>query len=348
MIKGKLLFIVVGIVAMMLLAMVAGATRAYFSDPEASSDNLVRTINNWYNLAWHWRKPITISNGGGALTNFQIMMTVDTATLVTAGKMLASGNDIRFSTSDGVTNISYWIQSGINTASTIIWVKVPSLSAGSNTIYMYYGNTGAAAASNGDNTFIFWDDFEVDLAKWTLVNATRGTATRVSTPVVNGSWSMYLNDTSTGGTFGAYAAITAQAQCVIEYYARPAQTNEIWGLQVRRTNAIAPNMRFNSDASVEYFPNAWTDFSPAVTYAANTWYSFKLDNVNASTDTYSVYIDGSLKGSGIAFDNAVADVNRIYFETATAAQVPDLYVDLVKVRAYASPEPTVTVIGAEE
>jgi hypothetical protein len=52
-------------------------------------------------LAWKWRKPITINNGGSSLTNFQIKMTVDTASLISAGKMNADGSDIRFTLPDG-------------------------------------------------------------------------------------------------------------------------------------------------------------------------------------------------------------------------------------------------------
>ena len=346
MLKSKPVYIVIVAVVIM-IALGMGATWAYFSDVEGSTSNVVRTINNWYDLAWHWRKPITINNGGGALTNFQIALTVDTQTLIGASKMQANGQDIRFTTSGGVTLIDYWIQSGINTATTIIWVEVPSVPAGNSTIYMYYGNASAPAASNGDNTFLFFDDFEVDLSKWTIINPTRGSATRVTSPVANGSYSMYLDENSNGASFGASAAFTAQTQCVIEYYARPVQTNAIWETDVNSGGTNGPYLRFNSDASVEYNDTAWKDFSPVVSYAANTWYSYKLDNVNASTGTYSVYIDGSLKGSNIAFNNAVASVNQIRF-TAEKNTLPKIYVDLVKVRKYASPEPVMSGIGAEE
>jgi hypothetical protein len=101
---------------------------------------------------WNYRKPITVSSGS-ALTNYQVLITVDTVTLVTASKLLSSCNDIRFTPSDGSTLINYWIESGPNTSSTKIWVKIPSISSGSNTIYMYYGNAVATSTSNGVNTF---------------------------------------------------------------------------------------------------------------------------------------------------------------------------------------------------
>jgi hypothetical protein len=58
-------------------------------------------------------------------------------------------------------------------------VKVPSIPASSTkTIYVYYGNPSATSASNGANTFIFFDDFEdgVYTDKWTA-NTLYGTVT---------------------------------------------------------------------------------------------------------------------------------------------------------------------------
>jgi hypothetical protein len=46
---------------------------------------------------WDYRMPITISNGNGsALSNHEVKIQVNTAALVSAGKMNASGSDIRF------------------------------------------------------------------------------------------------------------------------------------------------------------------------------------------------------------------------------------------------------------
>jgi hypothetical protein len=81
--------------------------------------------------------------------------------------------DIRFTDSDAQTLISYWIESGCNTASTKIWVKVPSIPTNlTKTIYVYYGNSGATSQSNGDATFDLFDDFlgtSLNTSKWTLI-----------------------------------------------------------------------------------------------------------------------------------------------------------------------------------
>lgn len=121
---------------------------------------------------WGYRKQITISNPGSALTDYQILVTLDTATLISGGKMRPDGGDIRFTDSDETTQIHYWIESGVNTDSTKIWVKVPSIPAGTNAIYVHYGNPSATPQNNGNNVFMFFDDFvgpSLDATKWNTV-----------------------------------------------------------------------------------------------------------------------------------------------------------------------------------
>ena len=146
--------------------------------------------------SWNYRQKITITeNSGSSLTDYQVKLTIDTASLISAGKMQSDGSDIRFTNSSG-TELDYWIESGINTSSTVIWVKVDSIPASSSTdIYMFYGNSSASAVSSGDNTFEFFDDFEgtsLDTSKWTIKEGTEGTGIKIE----NGK--LILDSTSSG------------------------------------------------------------------------------------------------------------------------------------------------------
>ncbi len=122
---------------------------------------------------WSYRRPITINNTANSnnLTDYQVLVTLNTQSLISAGKMRSDCGDIRFTDSNGSTLLNYWIESGCNTASTKIWIKVPSIPANSTkTIYVYYGNPSATSLSNGDATFLFFDDFlgtSLDATKWT-------------------------------------------------------------------------------------------------------------------------------------------------------------------------------------
>jgi hypothetical protein len=75
--------------------------------------------------------------------------------------------DLRFSI-DEVTALPYWIESYVSGTSAIIWVKFTTIST-SQTMYVHYGKPAATSESNGDNTFLFFDDFSgtLNTTKWT-------------------------------------------------------------------------------------------------------------------------------------------------------------------------------------
>jgi hypothetical protein len=125
------------------------------------------TTTGWTNdyTSWGKRAPITITNSGSGQTNYQVKLNIT----YNSG-MKADFGDLRFTNSVGTT-LNYWVQSQTNSTSAVVWVKVDALTgAGDTTIYMYYGNSVATTASNGNNTFDFFDDFNdgiLDSAKWT-------------------------------------------------------------------------------------------------------------------------------------------------------------------------------------
>ena len=136
------------------------------------NDGTLHTYSGNILSGWGYRRGIIIDNtkNSNTLTDYQILVTLDTATLISAGKMRSDCGDIRFTDEDGTTLLSYWVEEGCNTANTKIWVKVPSIPASSTkTIYLYYGNPSATSQSNGDAVFEFFDDFEgssLNTSKW--------------------------------------------------------------------------------------------------------------------------------------------------------------------------------------
>lgn len=88
-------------------------------------------------------------------SNYQILITIDTKSKIAASKMKADGSDIRFSSNcNGTPLLNYFIESGINTENTKIWVMLPSFKKNlSTTFFMFYGNSSATVASNFALTF---------------------------------------------------------------------------------------------------------------------------------------------------------------------------------------------------
>ncbi len=127
----------------------------YFSTPAQK----VFASGSWLS-GWSYRKEITISHvnvGSAPLSNFPLLVKIAADSDMSAA--LSSGYDIRFTTSDGTTLLSYeresWSGGGGSAAAGIFWVKVPTISNASDTaIYAYYGNSSAV---DGQNATDVWD-----------------------------------------------------------------------------------------------------------------------------------------------------------------------------------------------
>ena len=116
----------------------------------------------WFNSAWSYRKSIRFGNTGSAVTDQKVLIAFDTATPIAAGKMQSSCQDVRFTDAGGkllqyYINVSGGAGVGCNDASSDFYVLMPSVVAGNNLIYIYYGQpsalAGTASANFGNTTF---------------------------------------------------------------------------------------------------------------------------------------------------------------------------------------------------
>ncbi|NOZ47392.1 MAG: DUF2341 domain-containing protein [Chlorobi bacterium] len=110
----------------------------------------------WWNNTFLYNKPITITETSGTtLSNYSILMNISYDS-----HMNADFSDLRFIGSDNTTELGYWIKNYTSSTNAWVYVKVPTLTASSNTtIYMYYGNSGASTTSNENNVMYMSDDF---------------------------------------------------------------------------------------------------------------------------------------------------------------------------------------------
>jgi hypothetical protein len=114
--------------------------------------------NSDQNTACIYTRDITISYSGSTLTDHNVLVELDTATIISAGDLTSDCGDIRVYDSDDSTLLDYWIESGCNTADTQIWVKVPSIPDGGKTIYMHYDGTTTTDGTQawaGDFTLLY-------------------------------------------------------------------------------------------------------------------------------------------------------------------------------------------------
>ena len=136
-------------------------------------------------------------------SNYPMLFTINTETLISQGKMLSTCADMRFKASDLTTGLDYWIESGCNTTQTKVWVKVPSISTSSTTIYMIY--TGEMATTESSEIAVFGEvrtvsDWELDGNATDSWGSNNGTATDVTyeteTNCISGECGIFNGSTS--------------------------------------------------------------------------------------------------------------------------------------------------------
>ena len=168
---------------------------------------------------WAYRKKITISGSTGAGTNYQVLLKVGESSGATGadfnlGGLSAKfpsgkndGGDLRFTAADGVTLQDFWVESVTGNSPNrvaYVWVEVSADLGSNQSIYCYYGNPNATNVSNGDNTFLFFDDFDdgvVNTSKWNVGAAT---------------YNKYVWENS--GLFAANTDLLADENSVSDYY----------------------------------------------------------------------------------------------------------------------------------
>lgn len=299
--------------------------------------------------SWDYRKSVTINNTGANLTNYQLMFTVNRSagsdssfTVFLDGKCAEDYDDIRFTTSDEETLCDYWIESSSSTVASI-WVEVPSIvnstAYGSTTLYLYYGNSGASAVSDGDDTFPFFDDFpgsSLDGAKWTTggsptISVSGGEVT------ISGGGSAYRGILSSGthetnttlrgrykrtGT-GTHYEYTGFETTIDLSGANEIYHNDIFGANYLYTKASGTGSGSGSLGASDEDYHIWDFIRNSTTNVI-----FNRDGGNLFTKATNV---------------PSASLNVIFVEYNGA-----LVVDWVLIRKYAATEPTVSAWGSEE
>lgn len=125
------------IIVLLLLITIGGGIYYYYSRKNAS------VAQAWVESSWAYRKSLFIEHTESTSINKDILIEIDTKTLVEAGKLQADCADLRFQESESLLTLGYWIESGCNTSITKIWVRIPSISNPGKDIYMFYGNPNA-------------------------------------------------------------------------------------------------------------------------------------------------------------------------------------------------------------
>jgi biopolymer transport protein ExbB len=116
----------------------------------------------WWSQDWAFRKQINLDlsatgvNIPGSPTDVPVLIRLSPANFGFFGDVQPDGSDLRFIGADDVTPLKYHIErfDAVNQI-VLAWVRVPRLTGGTNTdfVYLYYGNPAATAGDDRAGTY---------------------------------------------------------------------------------------------------------------------------------------------------------------------------------------------------
>jgi PKD repeat protein len=294
---------------------------------------------------WDYRKEITVNNTGAELTDYQVMFNVNRSagsdsgfTVYLDGKCESDYDDIRFTTGEN-TLCDYWIESSSSTVATI-WVEVPTIASGDTTLYLYYGNSGAAAVSDGDATFPFFDNFSgesLDDTKWTVVSGSVSLSNSIMTFNNAGVYTKNI----AGKYWTSPNILRAKYNCTYigetgsysnAIYLNPyTYTNNYWAAFIAW--GAGTGGKFCQGNAVGLTTSAITG------YTANNWAIWEMKDTGTKT-IWSVNGENIKDMGSTYYSNPGNYVLKMYGYPA--------YIDWILWRKYAATEPTISAWGSEE
>jgi hypothetical protein len=250
---------------------------------------------------WTYRKQITIAGQTGAGTDYQVKLLIGESSGATGEDFDVAGHsalfptgknvsgDLRFTASDGTTLLPFWVESVSGTTPNrlaTVWVKVSADLGSNQNIYCYYGGT-TTNVSSGDNTFLFFDDFDgasLDTGKWTVSDS--GSGSRAL------SGSVVSQTANSGGSLSMAPIYTVNGRVAVEFLAKAneARRSLETELFIKDGSNIACNIfyevpGFHGYAVDSLISGSWQGITLMESYttAANNWRIFRIDNRGATS-----------------------------------------------------------------
>ena len=315
----------------------------------------------WFSSSWQYRKSHVINAASGAGTNYQVKIVAHYGSGTDSGADVYLNShsrtdfgDVRFTKSDGTTLLDYWMESYTASSQAIFWVEVADdLSTTAQTIYIYYGNPNATTTSNGNNTFLFFDDFDdnvFDTTKWDSVGT--GTITEA-----NGELKVVANAGAYGKAARSRISITIGSGVSVEgYYYKAAGVEVWWALGKTGTEdstEVGASYGGFSTAVRCGYSNITFYAQKRVAGTATTLQSFSRTPPSSyvraqhivKTDTMSFYESGSLVGTWT--HNVFTSTDGVKASISTWSGGSE-YRNWIFVRKYTDPEPSHGSWGSEE
>ncbi|MCK5689906.1 DUF2341 domain-containing protein [Myxococcota bacterium] len=116
---------------------------------------------------FNYAHSIEITNSGSELSDYVFRFVFDSSLLISADRMASDCSDIMFSDASG-NPLVHWVEGICDTSTTHVWSRVPVLSAGETTVWVFHGHDTHTDLGNPNDIFTFFDDFDSGMDKWGL------------------------------------------------------------------------------------------------------------------------------------------------------------------------------------
>jgi hypothetical protein len=328
---------------------------------------------SWYNTDWNYHKKITVTTSSATITSdYTVSLTFNHESLVSAGKSLVDGDDIR---------VVYWNGSdwkeldrmldsdtSWNSNSTKIWFKTQAAIATSsfdNNYYLYYGNTLAGSPpTNSDNIFFFYDGFESgDLSGWDQ-NSTGSAGDSIIASTDQAYTGNYAAKCDMDDVASPQAMVyedfpdEASLFARVHIYLDPSfsTSDRVTVIQFVDTSIVWDNLisvTIDDDMTL-YMWNAVVGeaygYGVGGTISKGSWHTLDVQvNISDSFGVARLWLDGNLEIDNTSIDLGTEPTDRfatgIYW--AGDNEFNTLFVDDINLRISIDPEPILT-LSAEE
>jgi hypothetical protein len=246
-------------------------------------------------------------------------------------------SDIRFTKADRSTFLDYWIES-YNNESASVWVKLDHIptSTSSGLFNIYYGNPYGTSASNGSNTFLFFDDFiglSLDPAKWTIIEGTPSISNSICKLIPTSSTSCIIRSTS---QYGVNTALRGRLKS--KHYATGSGVAEGFQYEMPRYQA---GVYYDN----HYYPGAYANAnnSPDYWISSGGWSAgtFHIQDIRRNGDKNTVFSVDDANIITLAINVPTLNLTvRAYAANEFSSQGAELDLDWVTVRNITPNEPT--------
>jgi len=296
----------------------------------------------WWDNNWQYYRVCNI-NASGYSGNYQMRINVTYSSggdVDCGGHCQADFDDIRFVDLDNSTELPYWRETYVSSNYAIFWVNVSADAMSDGKILMYYGNDIATDASDGNATFIYYND-GTGTTGWT----TWGGSPNITT---DGDY-LDIHTTSPEERARIYVSGVSISEGALLRTRYKQYSSDVNAQRIGFLNPEAEDFEYNSvdaydsDTSPDYSWRFRSSKDGTSTYVdisgAPDFYNFHTYETawynDSGTDTGKFWYDGTLKSTKT---NNIPTVD-LHVGILTDYPPNGLLIDYITVGKYASTEP---------